>query len=173
MPTSWSRYNRRPNMEPFGPLIGVGTRVVEKLYDRFEAAHGVRLELDPSLVGFSDGSRVPFILLTVRNRGVPQKVEDVALRLSNGRYLLMPGADPAFQPLPAVVTMTDAYQTGFRLDDVKAQIAKEQRSAGRVVSVIGARVRLASGRPVHLRKRSDVENEALFRLGSGPRSNDG
>ena len=155
-----------PGVDILGPAIGIVKWIVEKLYDRFEAAHGVHLELAPGLVGYSDGSRVPFIILTVRNRGAPQRVEDVALWLSNGQYLLMPEPDPAFAPTPAMVTMTEKYETGFRLDRVKADLDRIRSQSERHAEVIGARVRLVSGRAVKLKRKIDIEERRLVQHGT-------
>jgi hypothetical protein len=147
-------------VDPFTPLIGVASRVVETLYDRFEASHSVRLGLSPAIVGYW-GSTEAHILLTVRNRrGEPQRVEEVALRLSNGQFILMPIESK-------IVTMTDPYVGAFALENVKAATAEERRGTGQPVYIVGARVRLASGPAVTLRKRIEVDQEAPLQLGGG------
>ncbi len=151
------------------PIFGPAVSLLKWAVDSFEAAREIRLELVPGLVGYPDGSRVAFIILTVRNIGqTPQKVEGVALWLSNGEYLLLPMVHPALAPDEAVVTPTRPYETGFELDDVKARITAKEAETGRQIGVIGARVRLTSGRSVRLKKKIDVNNAALFRLRSAP-----
>jgi hypothetical protein len=149
----------------FGPLAGIAKWGLEKAYDSFQTSHEIRIEMVPGLLGYPDGSRVPFILVTVRNRGgTPQKIEDIALRLSNGQYILQPIGHPALTRGEAIVMATEPYETGFDLDDVKGKIAEEAAHAGRRVGVVGARARLTSGRTVRLRKKIDVNNQAPFEL---------
>jgi len=99
----------------------------------------VRLELDPSVVGYTDGHTEPFIMLTVYNRGRPQKVETVSLRMSNGRYLQLPIPDKPFKPLPKVVTETEKYVVGFQLEDVRRHL-KTESEPGHQVRITGAMI---------------------------------
>jgi len=148
-----------------GPLVAIGQTIFGKLYDRFERSTAVRLEMVPGLAGYPDRSLVAFIIVTVRNQGTPQKVEDVALQLSNGQYLLMPMPHPSVAPPEdGMVTTTQPYQIGFELEEVKAKIAEEEAQTGRRVGVVGARARLVSGRTVRLRKKIDLNNQALFQF---------
>jgi len=152
-----------------GPLVAIGQTIFGKLYERFEKSTALRLEMVPGLAGYPDGSRVAFIIVTVRNQGAPQKVEDVALRLSNGQYLLMPMLHPSVAPPEdGMVTTTQPYQIGFGLEEVKASIAQEEARIGRRVGIVGARARLTSGRIVRLRKKIDANNQALFQLAQPP-----
>jgi len=60
---------------------------------------------------------------------------------------------------PTIVTMTDPYEAAFALEDVRAKVGDERRRTGEAISVVGARVRLASGQAVKLRRKIDVDNE--------------
>ena len=149
-------------MDFISPIIGLLGKALEKAYDGFVAAHGVRLKLEPGYVGYTDDHTEAFIMLTIYNRGRSQKVETVGLRISNGKVLQLPVPDKPFKPLPQVVTETDNYTVGFHLEDIRKQLKQAEAKAGHGVHVTGAYVRLASGRMVKLRKRVDTDKDELF-----------
>lgn len=152
-------------MDFISPVIGLVGKALEKVYDNFVAAHGVRLELHPGYVGYTDDHTEPFILLTVYNRGRPQKVETVGLRASRVKLLQLPIPEKPFEPPPHVVTETHNYTVGFHLDDVRTELKQAEAKVGHRVRITGAYVRLASGRMVKLRKRIDTGRDDLLARG--------
>lgn len=150
-------------MDFISPIIGLLGKALEKAYDGFVAAHGVRLQLEPGYVGYTDGHTEPFIMVTIYNRGRPQKVETIGLRTSKRKLVLqLPIPEKPFKPLPQVVTETENYTVGFDLDDIRKNLKQAEVNEGRRIHITGAYVRLASGRMVTLRKRIDADNDELF-----------
>jgi hypothetical protein len=131
-----------------GPLVGVATKVGEKLYDRLQARHGVRAEVVP---GFIPGRGEGLLLVKVYNSTpTPQRVMGIALELSEkAGTLILPQFPPPFQSPPQLVTHTDPYVVGFPFDDLKQEVMTRRRELGRPkIRVTGARIDLGSGRAV-------------------------
>lgn len=88
--------------------------------------------------------------MTVHNdSNRPQRVDTVALRMSDESGDLVRLGQTAFPSLPQLVTETQNYVTGFALDHVRERVLAKRSELGRDdVRVVAARVKLASGREV-------------------------